>query len=54
MTDPNLTLITLEKQPDGNWIGRAVKFGKEIEVREVGPETCLQAILVHNGEERTN
>ena len=54
MIDPDLKLITLEKQPDGNWIGKAIKFGKEIEVREVGPETCLQAILVHNGEGTTN
>lgn len=50
MTDPDLKLITIEKQPDGNWIGRAVKFGKEIEVREIGPETVLQKILTHGGE----
>ena len=49
MIDSDLKLITLEKQPDGNWIGKAVKFGKEIEVREVGPEIALQMILVHPG-----
>lgn len=39
--------ITLELQPDGNWIGKTVKFGKEIEVRDIGPETVLQKLLTH-------
>lgn len=50
MQDPDLKLITIEKQPEGNWVGKAKKFGKDIEVREVGPETVLQRILTHNGE----
>lgn len=49
MKDPDLKLITLERGEDGNWTGKAIKFGKEIKVREVGPETALQAILVHGG-----
>lgn len=51
--DPDLKLITLEKQADGNWIGTTTKFGKELVVREVGPETALQRILTDNGNTTT-
>ncbi len=51
MIDPNLNEIHLFKMPDGNWIGRAIKFGIQIEVREVKPEDCLTKILTHSGEE---
>lgn len=47
----NENQIILEKQPDGNWIGRMIKFGVEIEAREVGPETVLQKLLTHDGKE---
>lgn len=45
----NLLKITLEQQEDGNWIGTTTKDGKEIQVRDVGPETVLQLLLTHNG-----
>lgn len=41
--------IILEKQEDGNWTGKTIKFGKEIEVRDIGPETVLQKLLTHPG-----
>lgn len=39
--------IILEKQADGNWIGKTIKYGKEIEVREAKPEDCLVKLLTH-------
>jgi hypothetical protein len=39
--------IKLEQQEDGNWIGWMIKFGKLIEVRDIGPETVLQKLLTH-------
>ncbi len=50
MIDPDLKKIVLEQQDDGNWIGKANKFGKDIEVREVKPEDCLTKILTHDGQ----
>ncbi len=50
MNDANLNKIVLEKQSDGNWIGKANKFGVDIEVREVKPEDCLTKILTHDGQ----
>ncbi len=47
--DPNIKKIVLEIQEDGNWIGTTTKFGKELTVREVGPETALQRILTSDG-----
>lgn len=41
--------IFIEKQPDGNWIGKIFKFGKLIEVRDIGPETVLQRLLTSDG-----
>lgn len=41
-------VITLTKQSDGNWVGKATKYGKPIEVRDVGPETVLQKLLTHD------
>lgn len=45
--NPNIQKITLEQQEDGNWIGKATKFGKDIEIRDIGPETVLQRLLTH-------
>lgn len=45
---PTEEVITLTKQADGNWIGKATKYGKEIEVRDIGPETVLQRLLTHD------
>lgn len=44
---PPIEEITLKLQPDGNWIGTAIKHGTPIEVRDIGPETVLQKILTH-------
>lgn len=38
------------KQPDGNYIGTAWKFGKEITVRDIDPQTVLTRLLTHGGE----
>lgn len=46
----NPKAIAIVQQEDGNWKGYAQKFGKVIEVREIGPDTVLQMILTHNGE----
>lgn len=43
----NENQIILEKQTDGNWIGKMLKFGSQIEVREVKPEDCLTKLLTH-------
>lgn len=43
----NPKAISLIEQEDGNWKGFRQKDGKIIEVREVGPETALQALLTH-------
>jgi hypothetical protein len=45
----NPNIIVLEKDTDGNWRGYMNKFGKLVEVREVGPETALQKLLTHSG-----
>lgn len=42
-----LKKIVIERQEDGNWIGKTEKYGKEIEVRDIGPETVLQRLLTH-------
>ena len=47
----NADVISLVKQADGNWKGFAQKFGNLIEVREVGPQDCLSALLTHDGKE---
>lgn len=39
--------ITLIKQTDGNWKGYAYRQGELLEVRDIGPETVLQALLTH-------
>jgi hypothetical protein len=43
--NPNAILII--KQKDGNYKGWMNKFGKVVEVREIGPETVLQKLLTH-------
>jgi hypothetical protein len=49
--DPNTNenAISLIKQEDGNWKGWMNRFGKVVEVREVGPDACLQKLLTHDG-----
>lgn len=47
MSSYNPDEIKLVQQPDGNWIGYTNKFGKDIEVRDIGPETVLQRLLTH-------
>ena len=39
--------IVLKKQEDGNWKGWMTKNGKELEVREIDPQTCLTRLLTH-------
>lgn len=39
--------IILKKQVDGNWKGWMTKNGKEIEVREIDPQTCLVKLMTH-------
>ncbi len=46
----NPDAISIVKQADGNYIGYAQKFGKTIEVRDIGPETVLQRIITHSAE----
>lgn len=46
-TNPNI--IVLEKQTDGNWIGKTQKFGAVVEVREAKPEDCLTKLITHPG-----
>lgn len=41
-------LIVIEKQEDGNWIGKMNKLGKVVLSREIGPETVLQKLLTHD------
>lgn len=47
--DPNKNpdAISIVKQADGNWKGWAQKHGKLVEVREAGPDYCLQALMTH-------
>lgn len=45
----NTDVILLMRQPDGNWIGKTQRFGKLVEVRDVGPETVLQLLITHSG-----
>lgn len=39
--------ILLQKQVDGNWKGFMLKDGKQLEVREIDPYTCLVKLLTH-------
>lgn len=48
--EKNPNVISLIKQEDGNWKGYTQKFGKMVEVRDIGPETVLQLLLTHSGE----
>jgi hypothetical protein len=41
--------ISIIQQEDGNWKGYTQKFGKLIEVRDVGPDAVLQRLLTHDG-----
>ena len=45
--EKNPDMISLEKQPDGNWIGKMQKNGTIIEVRAIGPDTAIQLLLTH-------
>lgn len=40
-------IILLVKQPDGNWVGEMKRGNDILTVREIGPETVLQALLTH-------
>lgn len=42
-------VIILEKQEDGNWKAKGIRFGKEVQTREISPENALQAFLTHDG-----
>lgn len=44
-------IIILVRQPDGNWIGEMKRGEQILSVREVGPETALQKLLTHDGEQ---
>ena len=43
-------LITIEKQQDGNWTGKMLKFGKVIEARQSDPQIVLQLLLTNDGQ----
>ncbi len=45
----NPDAISLIKQTDGNWKGWMNRFGKVVEVRDVGPEIVLKLLLTHDG-----
>lgn len=47
-TDGRLVFI-LFQDADGNWRGAKNLRGKEVYVRDVGPETVLQLLLTHDG-----
>lgn len=51
-TDPNINekAISIIQQDDGNWIGSMQKFGKVVTARTNDPQTVLQALLTHNGQ----
>lgn len=44
----NRNVISIIKQGDGNWKGYMLKGEKLLEVRQVDPQYCLQALLTHN------
>lgn len=45
-------VITLEKQADGNWIGKMKRFGKLVEIRDIDPQSVLLGLLTHPGNEK--
>jgi hypothetical protein len=47
--DPNKNpkAIVIIEQPDGNYKGYMQKFGKLVEVRDIGPQTVLERLLTH-------
>lgn len=45
----NHDVISLHKDKDGNWTGKMWKFGMLVVIRDIGPETVVQALLVHPG-----
>jgi len=51
--DPNKNpkAISIIQQEDGNWMGTINKFGKVVNVRDIGPETVLQKLLTHDGKD---
>lgn len=42
-----MNIITLTEQEDGSWKANGIRFGKEVETREISPEIALQAFLTH-------
>lgn len=43
--------IEIEEQEDGNWFGTYTKDGVVLKARQVSPQTVLQLLLTHNGNE---
>jgi hypothetical protein len=44
---PKLDEIRLVKQTDGNWKGYMHLNGKDLEVRDIDPHSCLMRLLTH-------
>lgn len=45
--ETNPDAIFMVKDKDGNWRGKTQRFGKLVEVRDVGPQTVLELLLTH-------
>lgn len=45
----NADIISLIKQPDGNWTAEGQRFGKIIRVRGGAPHSVLEGLLIHDG-----
>jgi hypothetical protein len=46
----NPDLISLVKQPDGNWTAEGQKFGKYIKIRGAHPHAVLEGFLISSGQ----
>ena len=44
----NPKAISIIEQADGNYIGKANKFGKVVEVRAGDPQTVLVSLITHS------
>ncbi len=45
----NPNAISIIRQPDGNYIGKASKWGMVVEVRQGDPHTVLSMLIAHDG-----
>lgn len=45
----NPDVISIIRQPDGNWKGKMQRFGTLVEVRQVSPMAVLEYLLLHDG-----